>query len=126
METTKIRKTNSSVMIWVAPGNSDDNELSDPLISDTAGLALKWVFFTILCQAVDLFGIGMNVINIVCFIKQGFKEPVNVINIACFVKQGFKDPVNVSLLGKIRISTETRCMWLALYNTITSDAKFLR
>lgn len=38
----------------------------------------SWVMFAVVCQAVDAFGVVTNIINIVCFVKQGFKEPINV------------------------------------------------
>jgi hypothetical protein len=43
-----------------------------------------WIIFTAVCQTISVFGVGTNIINVICF-----------------VKQGFKDSVNVSLLGKV-------------------------
>lgn len=37
-----------------------------------------WIVFTWVCQVIDIFGIITNIINIVCFVKQGFKESVNI------------------------------------------------
>lgn len=38
----------------------------------------QWVIFTFLCQSIVLFGIVTNIINIICFVKQGFTDPVNI------------------------------------------------
>lgn len=56
-------------------------------ISDEAVLIFTWVVFEGLCQMINIFGIVTNVINIICFIRQHFK-----------------DSVNISLLGKKRLS----------------------
>ncbi|CAG5123969.1 unnamed protein product, partial [Candidula unifasciata] len=48
------------------------------LLSDEITQILFWVLFVIVCQAITVFGICGNIINIICFIKQGFKDPVNV------------------------------------------------
>lgn len=48
------------------------------LISDTVMRVFQWVVFTFLCQTIVIFGIITNSINIVCFIKQGFRDAVNV------------------------------------------------
>lgn len=53
-------------------------ESSDKVISDQGLLISQWVLFALICQAMDIFGTVTNVINIICFIKQGFKDPVNV------------------------------------------------
>lgn len=55
----------------------------DPLISDEFRVIFQWLCFTVVCQAIAIFG-----------------TVTNFINIACFVKQGFKDSVNVTLIGK--------------------------
>lgn len=54
-----------------------------------------WIIYTVLCQTISIFGIFTNIINIVCFVKQGFKESVNV-----------------SLLGKAHTS-QFKILWLA-------------
>ncbi|CAG5132045.1 unnamed protein product, partial [Candidula unifasciata] len=54
------------------------NPPSYDLISEEATVIIKWIIDAIVCQAIDLFGIATNVINIVCFIRQGFQDPVNV------------------------------------------------
>lgn len=38
----------------------------------------QWINFTVVCQMIDLFGIATNIINIICFLKQGLNDPVNV------------------------------------------------
>lgn len=65
---------------------SANDQRVDTLVSDRALHLFEWVVFTAVCNVVDVFGVGANIINIICF-----------------VKLGFKDPANVSLLGKIYI-----------------------
>lgn len=50
----------------------------DGLLSDEIRLICQWIMFTIICQMIDLFGIASNIVNIVCFIRQGFRDSVNV------------------------------------------------
>lgn len=33
---------------------------------------------TALCQSIVVFGIVTNIINIICFVKQGFKDQINI------------------------------------------------
>lgn len=47
-------------------------------ISDEAVLVYTNVVYSFVCQAIDVFGVVTNVINIVCFAKQGFKDPINI------------------------------------------------
>lgn len=53
-------------------------------VSDEVRLIIQWIVYAVVCQLIDVFGIVTNITNIVCF-----------------VKQGFKDPINISLLGKL-------------------------
>ncbi|CAG5121617.1 unnamed protein product, partial [Candidula unifasciata] len=48
------------------------------LISDEWLHICFWLVFAVLCQLIDIFGTITNVVNIICFVKQGFKDPVNV------------------------------------------------
>lgn len=47
-------------------------------ISDEASLIFQWVNHAVVCQVIDVFGVVFNIINIICFVKQGFNDPVNV------------------------------------------------
>ncbi|CAG5126086.1 unnamed protein product, partial [Candidula unifasciata] len=47
-------------------------------VSYEARLIFQWICFAIVCELVDIFGTATNIINIICFIKQGFRDPVNV------------------------------------------------
>lgn len=49
-----------------------------PSISADFMLVFTLVVYSVVCQAIAIFGIVTNIINIICFIKQGFKESVNV------------------------------------------------
>lgn len=40
--------------------------------------ACMYAMYTSLCQLINIFGIVTNVINIICFVKQGFKDTVNI------------------------------------------------
>lgn len=46
----------------------------------------RWITYSFVCNLIDIFGTATNVLNI-----------------ACFVSQGFQDSVNISLLGKHHI-----------------------
>ncbi|CAG5130210.1 unnamed protein product, partial [Candidula unifasciata] len=48
------------------------------LLSDEFTAICQWIIFTLICQIIDLFGIATNIINIICFVKQGFNDPVNI------------------------------------------------
>lgn len=47
-------------------------------ISDEAITIYSWIAFGGVCLATDIFGIGTNVVNIICFIKQGFQDSSNI------------------------------------------------
>lgn len=49
-----------------------------PLFSEELTRICQWVVFCVACEVVSVFGVGTNIVNIICFVKQGFKEPVNV------------------------------------------------
>lgn len=54
-------------------------DTSEPdIISDAALSIYMTVVYTVICQLLNIFGIVTNMINIVCFIQQGFKDPINV------------------------------------------------
>ncbi|CAG5126085.1 unnamed protein product, partial [Candidula unifasciata] len=47
-------------------------------VSDEALLVVQWLVYAVVCQLIDIFGTVTNIINIICFVKQGFKDPVNI------------------------------------------------
>ncbi|CAG5130214.1 unnamed protein product, partial [Candidula unifasciata] len=47
------------------------------VFSNETTLILQRILYNV-CQAIDLLGIVTNIINIVCFAKQGFKETTNI------------------------------------------------
>lgn len=59
-----------------------DNSVSDAeipvLLSPQIVSILNWILLAVLCQAIAIFGVCANVINTVCFIKQGFEDSVDV------------------------------------------------
>lgn len=50
---------------------------SENILSDEAAVIVQWLVF-VLCQLVDVLGSCTNIINIVCFVRQGLQDPVNV------------------------------------------------
>lgn len=72
----ELNNITKSILVVVSTNITDDT--GDVLISDAATMILYWIIYTFLCQVIDVFGTTTNIINIVCFVKQGFKDPVNV------------------------------------------------
>lgn len=60
--------------------NSSQSEAYTLLfIVDSATMTVCiYVLYTVVCQGINVFGIVTNIINIVCFVKQGFKDSINV------------------------------------------------
>ncbi|CAG5130212.1 unnamed protein product, partial [Candidula unifasciata] len=54
------------------------NTIVGGLLSEELRLICQWIIYTVVCQFIDVFGIATNIINIICFIKQGFKDSVNI------------------------------------------------
>lgn len=52
--------------------------LTDMAETGNQMVLFTWVTYAGVCQTVNIFGIVSNIINIVCFITQGFKEAINV------------------------------------------------
>lgn len=77
MVTSSVEETYSSSTLC-GPDLSTADESYDYLISDKATEMIKWVIDASICQVIAIFGIGTNIVNIICFFKQGFKDPVNV------------------------------------------------
>lgn len=61
---------NLSVLVTVSFENSG--------ISVEAVRVFTWVVFTVVCQAINMFGIATNNINIMCFVRQGFNDSINI------------------------------------------------
>lgn len=64
--------TNSAGDSW-----SSDREL-EPFISNEDSEIFHWIVLTGLCQFIAMSGIVTNIINIICFMKQGFGDPVTI------------------------------------------------
>lgn len=47
-------------------------------INDEVVKIFTFIVYCSVCLAIDIFGMAANIINILCFVKQGFKESVNV------------------------------------------------
>lgn len=48
------------------------------IVSSEITVILQWIIWSTIPQIVIVCGIVGNVINIVCFVRQGFKDSVNV------------------------------------------------
>ncbi|CAG5117606.1 unnamed protein product, partial [Candidula unifasciata] len=60
---------------------SETATLSSPLqdlISDKVCSLIQAINFAIICELIDVLGTVANIINVVCFCKQGFKDSVNI------------------------------------------------
>lgn len=47
-------------------------------VSDEAVVIFQYICYTIVNSFIDILGVVTNIINIACFIKQGFADSVNV------------------------------------------------
>ncbi|CAG5126558.1 unnamed protein product, partial [Candidula unifasciata] len=75
---TSIGADNSSYSTRLIVYFPEDEEESKFLLSYHVLTICYWVIYTGLCQTISIFGVLTNIINIICFVKQGFKESVNV------------------------------------------------
>lgn len=75
---TLVKHMNNSHLLNPVLETYETDRTSLGLISDRVILIFQWVVYTAVWQAVIVFGIGTNIINIICFMKQGFKDPVNI------------------------------------------------
>ncbi|BFZ07871.1 hypothetical protein BsWGS_10910 [Bradybaena similaris] len=58
---------------------SQTGTYADSFILDDATSAIcTLVLYSTVCQLINVFGIATNIINIICFVKQGFKDAINV------------------------------------------------
>lgn len=47
-------------------------------IDDATTIFCIRILYTAMCQMINMFGITTNIINIICFVKQGFKDVINI------------------------------------------------
>ncbi|XP_012935270.1 alpha-1A adrenergic receptor [Aplysia californica] len=64
--------TDHAILVTEAPAPNRQ------LVSDEMRQTLQLAIFSVFCGAVSLFGIGTNVLNIIVFIRQGFKDTMNI------------------------------------------------
>ncbi|CAG5130215.1 unnamed protein product, partial [Candidula unifasciata] len=76
--TTMKSTINVSHIYIIIVDDTASQAQSVALISDEIITILKWIVYTVVCQLVNGFGIVTNIINIACFIKQGFKDTTNI------------------------------------------------
>lgn len=58
--------------------SQDVSVLYHPDIDGHTMLIFTYVVYAFVCQAIALSGIVTNILNIICFVKQGFKDSVNI------------------------------------------------
>lgn len=58
--------------------NSSDINALGSVSTDFRTLKTIQMIIIPLCVMIDVFGLGTNSVNIICFVSQGFKEPVNI------------------------------------------------
>lgn len=51
--------------------------LPPQIVSDEIKDGVLWLV-TGICPPIAVFGVVANIINIICFVKQGFRDPVNI------------------------------------------------
>ncbi|CAG5118999.1 unnamed protein product, partial [Candidula unifasciata] len=56
----------------------DNTVPEDEIISDDLRVVLLTINFCYICQFIDVIGTATNIVNIICFIKQGFRDTVNI------------------------------------------------
>lgn len=61
------------------------------LISDQVRKLVLTLNFAYICQLIDVVGTGANVVNIICFVKQGFRETVNISLFGKYFSQKFTE-----------------------------------
>lgn len=64
------------------------NKHNVPVMSDRLGhfggvdehivLLFSWTIYSVVCQDIDVFGITTNIVNVIGFTKQGFKDTINI------------------------------------------------
>lgn len=67
-------KNNDTGLLYVEATDSNDNII----FNMTAVIIFHWIVWAVLAQIVVVFGVISNIINVVCFVKQGFKDSINV------------------------------------------------
>ncbi|CAG5129996.1 unnamed protein product, partial [Candidula unifasciata] len=56
----------------------EEKSLGAAIIDEAVVEIFMYVMVSGLCQLINLFGIVTNIFNIICFVKQGFKDTVNI------------------------------------------------
>lgn len=62
---------------WVNKSLSVEHALVFTLDYSTTSICM-YILFSAVCQAFNVFGLATNIINIIIFAKQGFKDSINV------------------------------------------------
>lgn len=73
-----LKTANLSLSLAQNNCTSGEEQSSRKLITDEVSLIFQWIIYAVVCQTIDVLGTAGNIINIVCFVKQGFKDSVNI------------------------------------------------
>lgn len=69
---------NTSDILQFYPDLPCTDAYSGVILSPAVVSILNWILLSGLCQGIAVFGTCANLVNIACFIKQGFKDSVDV------------------------------------------------
>lgn len=75
-QTTQVCVITMEVADYISLINS--SFVGDTVSVNTIISVYSWVMFGCVGQIVVMFGVGTNVINLVCFVKQGFKDQISI------------------------------------------------
>lgn len=75
-ENMTIISPSDSSRSFISVSREDDG--IDVLINAQTASILNWILLAGICQGVAVFGTFANIVNIVCFLRQGFKDSVDV------------------------------------------------
>lgn len=74
----QFRRTFNTNMENHVSNNTSVMGNSGKLLNEQLVIIYNRVVFGVMCQSLAIFGIGTNLINIICFAKQGFKDQINI------------------------------------------------
>lgn len=74
----QFRRTFNTNMENHVSNNTSVMGNSGKLLNEQLVIIYNRVVFGVLCQSLAIFGIGTNLINIICFAQQGFKDQINI------------------------------------------------
>lgn len=73
-----LTATASGLVLIDGLHNSSRSAVPREFISHQMRLIFQWIFYCCISEITNVFGTVANIINIVCFIKQGLHDSVNI------------------------------------------------